>query len=202
MSSVKLKKSIPSSVLSPVGDFIALFIADTGQLSIKDSNGLVTFIGGMTRKYSAKITQTITKLDSGVLEIGKEYVVPELQLGDDLTNVGYVSDGVPFTAIDTTPTTWTNNTEVFDILLSQPTEILVKENSIGTTTVEWYYDNSNSQFKLKFVTNGLYLEDLTFLPYPMSNNQNLIRIDDDTIEWAIGSSNLVKNDIEITLYNN
>lgn len=51
------------------------------------------------------VTQT-----SGLLVVGKKYIIIHLITGDSFTNVGAGSneDGVVFTASGTTPTTWTN----------------------------------------------------------------------------------------------
>lgn len=57
----------------------------------------------------------ITKTTSGSLVAGKTYVIVTLESGDDFANVGYVSEGTPFVATGTTPTTWTNSTEVFNL---------------------------------------------------------------------------------------
>jgi len=50
---------------------------------------------------------------SGTLVVGRSYIIYTLNAGDNFTNVGYVSTGVPFVATGTTPTTWANGTEVF-----------------------------------------------------------------------------------------
>ena len=59
--------------------------------------------------YSSRESVTI---ESGSLLIGKEYVIAQQESGDNFSNVGYVSNGVPFIATGTTPTTWTNGTQV------------------------------------------------------------------------------------------
>lgn len=53
-----------------------------------------------------------TTFTSGLLVQGATYLINELQAGDNFTNVGFVAEGVNFVAIGTTPTTWTNGTEV------------------------------------------------------------------------------------------
>ena len=52
-------------------------------------------------------------ITENTLEIGKTYVIYDLQAGDNFTNVGYISENVPFIATATTPTIWTNNTDVY-----------------------------------------------------------------------------------------
>lgn len=58
-----------------------------------------------------------TALTSGTLTIGKRYRLKDFIAGDDFTNVGAASnaDGVEFIATGTTPTTWTNLSEVVQI---------------------------------------------------------------------------------------
>lgn len=58
-----------------------------------------------------------TSLTSGTLTIGKRYRLKDFIAGDDFTNVGAASnaDGVEFIATGTTPTTWTNSSEVIPI---------------------------------------------------------------------------------------
>lgn len=52
---------------------------------------------------------------SGSLTIGNRYTIYTLQAGDNFSNLGYVSEGVAFTATGTTPTSWSNGTEVYDV---------------------------------------------------------------------------------------
>lgn len=52
---------------------------------------------------------------AGALIIGNTYRIDALAGGDVFTNVGYVSDGIPFVATGTAPTTWTNGTIVNDV---------------------------------------------------------------------------------------
>jgi len=58
-----------------------------------------------------------TSLTSGTLTIGKRYRLKDFIAGDDFTNVGAASnaDGVEFIATGTTPTTWTNSSQVIPI---------------------------------------------------------------------------------------
>ena len=59
-----------------------------------------------------KSTLSLDTQTSGTLVIGKEYIIHSLLSGDDFSNVGFVSVDIPFIATGTTPTTWTNSTEV------------------------------------------------------------------------------------------
>lgn len=79
------------------------YLAETNQ-EVQSLQILNTIVG-----YSTRENIDIT---SGTLVIGKEYIVGQQEPGDNFSNVGYVSDGVPFIATGTTPTTWTNNSTV------------------------------------------------------------------------------------------
>lgn len=48
----------------------------------------------------------------GQLEIGKQYIIHNINAGDDFSNVGFTQLHQVFTATGTTPTNWTNFTEV------------------------------------------------------------------------------------------
>lgn len=54
---------------------------------------------------------------SGTLTVGKRYRITDFQIGDDFTNVGAGSNAtdVEFIATGTTPTTWTNSSELTNI---------------------------------------------------------------------------------------
>lgn len=45
--------------------------------------------------------------------VGQNYIIDEVQSGDDFSNIGFTTTGVEFTATDTTPTNWSNSTRVF-----------------------------------------------------------------------------------------
>jgi hypothetical protein len=60
---------------------------------------------------------SVTPQTSGVLVSGKRYYIRTFQAGDSFTNIGAASNatGVIFTATGTTPTTWTNASEIQEI---------------------------------------------------------------------------------------
>lgn len=64
--------------------------------------------------YELTISSDETVLTSGTLVTGRRYTITSYQTGDDFTNVGAASnaDDVEFTATGTTPTTWTNSSEI------------------------------------------------------------------------------------------
>jgi len=49
---------------------------------------------------------------SGELIVGQTYLIETLEVRDNFSNVGYVSEGIPFEATGTTPTTYVNSTVV------------------------------------------------------------------------------------------
>jgi hypothetical protein len=71
--------------------------------------------------FSAKIDVTIISTNSGLLEVGKQYIIQNLETGDDFTNVGFPVGAIEgiFTATGTTPTDWTNGTVVINKTDSQ-----------------------------------------------------------------------------------
>jgi hypothetical protein len=79
------------------------------------SKYLATIAPYLVDTYPAEHCQPIfgNLISDSVLVVGKSYVIYELQPGDIFTNVGYISEGVPFIATGTTPTTWTNSTDVY-----------------------------------------------------------------------------------------
>jgi hypothetical protein len=77
-----------------------------------------------------------TTATSGTLVIGSWYLIDTLESGDDFTNVGYISPGVWFKAVATTPTTWTNSTSVVSYT-SKSVEV-DKILSHGGVTTTWY----------------------------------------------------------------
>lgn len=56
-----------------------------------------------------------TQSTSGLLVVGKSYVIDETLGSDDFSNVGWVADGTPFIATGTTPTVWADDTIVINI---------------------------------------------------------------------------------------
>lgn len=107
-------------------------------------------------------------ISEGTLQIGETYRIEELQLGDDFSNVGYVSDGVPFIATNTTPTTWTNGTAVatentiYEIIFND-----VDENVIVT-------NDPNSQDVNIIITNELFNVNKTFPNIPAGSSVRVV----------------------------
>ena len=124
--------------------------------------------------YSTRENVSIT---SGTLVIGKEYIVGQQETGDDFSNVGYVTDGVPFIATGTTPTTWTNNSTV-----SYYTgDITIIYNDLDPSLII-STGEVNSQFgKTSFIiSNNKFLQAKT---YPVFETALATVVDDNTIEF-------------------
>jgi len=84
--------------------------------------------------FTAKIDVTLVDTTSGLLEVGKQYFIGGVQPGDDFTNVGFPPMAVSgvFTATGTTPTDWSNGTQVINITDSQPV-VNKLQDTIGVT---------------------------------------------------------------------
>lgn len=57
----------------------------------------------------------VTPLTSGLLVVGIRYFIGAVTGSDDFTNVGFATPGTPFIATGTTPTVWTNSTNVYSV---------------------------------------------------------------------------------------
>lgn len=104
------KGSFPE--FQPTGDRLNLEMAPEIYNTILDAEieklqreiGLVNFQGNTSNP----------DLTSGTLEVGRKYVITSFEAGDNFTNVGAASNatGVEFVATGTTPTTWTNSSQL------------------------------------------------------------------------------------------
>lgn len=126
------------------------------------------------------------EITSGELEIGKHYVIYDLQSGDDFSNVGFNELEVIFEATGTTPTNWSNETVVYPaIVLQMPEKINVLTNTTGET-FNWTFDPILGT-PICQVSGGILLENKTVvnvnLQYKNSINAlvQAIRTDNNTI---------------------
>jgi hypothetical protein len=106
--------------------------------------------------------------------VGQKYIVDKLEVGDNFTNVGYVSEGVIFTATGTTPTNWSNGSRLIDVFESQP----IIDNVIFDTlplTVGWGDDGSGN-FATTLESSGLFIVEKTFFTDMTRKSDNLIVI--------------------------
>lgn len=60
-------------------------------------------------------TSSVAVTSGHTFVLGKMYLVTTLNVGDDFTNQGYVSENVPFIAAEETPTVWTNGSIVYQL---------------------------------------------------------------------------------------
>ena len=90
-----------------------------GIASLKLATTLDTITNG---RYTSKFITLSSGAAflGGVLVVGQWYRIDTVVPGDDFDNVGYVSDGVPFEATGTVPTTWSNGTVVYGGLVIDP----------------------------------------------------------------------------------
>lgn len=75
---------------------------------------------------------------SGNLTEGKNYIIYDLQPGDDFSNVGFTTEGTVFTATGNTPVSWSNQTEVEETVCDTPT---LDEFKVSINTVEGEFVN-------------------------------------------------------------
>ena len=95
------------------------FLNKTLDLFIGTTKPCVIYVAKKRNNNIVRIT-TYSVIDnqqtSGLLTIGEDYIIDEiLSTEDNFENVGFVEVGVPFEAIDTTPTSWTGETEVTNV---------------------------------------------------------------------------------------
>lgn len=101
--------------------------------------------------YVALLTQTYVSSTSGLLVVGKTYQIDTLVAGDDFANVGYVAPSTPFIATGTTPTAWTNLTEVVNMTDSAPVATILENTLSGIPVWTWtssgvFYLTLNNEF--------------------------------------------------------
>jgi hypothetical protein len=130
-----IKYDSVANTIELIGDLTAIkeFIAAGIKLRVTSSSIVTDFT----------ILNQVISTTSGLLVVGKTYIINTLQSGDDFTNVGYVSDGVDFVATGTTPTNWTNETEVINKTDSQSGVILLSDTD-AVLKVEQYVPNTST----------------------------------------------------------
>jgi uncharacterized delta-60 repeat protein len=122
-------------------DRIVMGTTPSGRISLTDNNGVTTYVGDNTpytasyKVCTSKLTQINEgTLTSGYLTVGKTYGIDTYIAGDDFSNVANVrlgtinTKGCIFTATGTTPTVWTNGTNILDMLYPVST---IEENTLG-----------------------------------------------------------------------
>lgn len=104
----------------------------TGIVTVKAAGTLDEILHGeMTSKYIT--IKPPAPISSGSLINGAWYVISNIAAGDDFSNVGYVSSGVPFQATGTTPTSWTNGTLVYGGIEIGGVNIILKSSTPSIT---------------------------------------------------------------------
>jgi hypothetical protein len=202
--------------------------SENGELKIKIGDTTSNVVVKSYKSYVALLSQTTTVLSPSALtlEVGKTYCILYLEVGDDFSNVGYVSNGVPFVATDDTPNVWVipvgggtpdgdfrnGGTIVTDMDDSQPSTIIL-EDSVSLTntylTPIFIEDERGPEFGVYnlfiiFEKEGEFLINKTFMP---NTTQGLTRLNDNQLSINIGAAerferaNFLNSPIEFKIYN-
>lgn len=145
--------------------------------------------------FTATIDSTIVSTDSGLLEIGKRYVILSLISGDDFTNVGFPvgeTEG-EFIATDVEPTDWTNGTVVYNMTDSELVVNKLQDTIDVAVSLEYLSGYTLSVITTFRKTNGF--PETKF----WNNTESLLRVDDSLIiKNPMSASN---NQYEFKIYN-
>lgn len=127
--------------------------------------------------YNDEIVQGIS------FTIGKIYIVDDLKSGDNFTNIGFVSVGVPFLCTGTTPANWTNGSYVLkqNLSLNQ----IVNQIDLNAYIIK----TGQNTFQIKLTNGGF---DVNKTVPIITGGSNVRRIDSNTIEFS--------NQINATFY--
>jgi hypothetical protein len=165
--------------------------------------------GANYKSYVALVTQvgTYPIISSGTpLVIGVTYMVSYLAPGDDFSNVGYVATQVPFVATGTTPTTWTNGSELIEPISSVLPTFEIIENTLGIILTPSI--RTNSSFFLDsnlpvFLQNKTFVSPQSFMSTGfLFQGGGLVRINDSQLAlsgFTIGD--VMPFTIKIEVYN-
>jgi hypothetical protein len=115
--SVYLTSSAVSALEAPAE--LSSYEAETGipqaEGDIEARYKTSVIVGNRLHAMNVLVSRTTgAATTSGTLVVGQQYVITDFQSGDDFANVGASSNnaGVKFIATGTTPTTWTNSSEL------------------------------------------------------------------------------------------
>lgn len=151
--------------------------------ALKDILNRFKLVAGKVKKCKVKVTTDL--LTSGQLVKGNLYQISTVESGDNFSNVGYVSGSLVFKATGTTPTSWSNGTEVLEYTLEvvtiqdtfdTPIKADIVKNGILTFT-------ANKEFNIE----KTYLTD-TFT----STGVGVTIVDSSTIETDIQAGDFYK----------
>ena len=209
---------------SVVPDGYTALGSENGELKIRVGDTTSNVVVKYYKSYVALLTQTTTVLSPSALtlEVGKTYCILNLEVGDDFSNVGYVSNGVPFVATGTTPSVWVipigggggediirnYGTIVTDMDDSQPSTIILEDSVSLTNTylTPIFIEDENAvgggayYLFIIFEKEGEFLTNKTFIP------NTLTRLNDNQLSINIGAgilerSNFLNSPIEFKIYN-
>jgi len=211
---------------SVVPDGYTALGSENGELKIKIGDTTSNVVVKSYKSYVALLSQTTTSISPSALtlEVGKTYCILDLKVGDDFSNVGYVSNGVPFVATDDTPNVWVipigggggedtgrnDGTIVIDMDDSQPSTIILEDNvsltDIYVTPIfveeEGAVDGGAYYLFIIFEKEGEFLINKTFMP---NTTQGLTRLNDNQLSISIGTgfrvAGFLSTPIEFKIYN-
>ena len=205
---------------SVVPDGYTALGSENGELKIRVGDTTSNVVVKSYKSYVALLTQTTTSLSPSTLtlEVGKTYCILNLEVGDDFSNVGYVSNGVPFVATGTTPSVWVipigggggedfgrnDGTIVTDMDDSQPSTIILEDSvSLTNTYVTPIFVEDDEVYNLFiiFEKEGEFLINKTFIL------NTLTRLNDNQLSFNLGVAgrfervNFLNSPIEFKIYN-
>jgi len=97
----------------------------------------------------------------GLLVVGNRYVISDFHAGDDFTNVGAASNatGVIFVASGTTPTTWSNNSVLQQMIA--PANMFLEEGMLTMELMKADTEQLDGLYELRVklsVADGIYIQ--------------------------------------------
>lgn len=164
----------PTENLSPVSGLKGIYtklrevirVLNTAVTNIDTNTESIDSLGTIPKIYKALLTQSTVSSTSGLLVVGKTYVIDALLGADDFANVGYVSDGVDFVATATTPTVWANSTIVINQTDSAPVAVVLNNTLDGVPV--WTRFSAGVYM---LTLNGAFLVNKPWVSVTMDSNQ-------------------------------
>ncbi len=163
-------------------DFIPVLV-DDGLGGFTNGKVLKSMLLGY-KSYHFAPTQTTVTTTSGLLVIGKTYIIASVLGADDFTNVGFVAINTPFVASGTTPTVWASSTVVKNVTDSAPVnnELI---NDFGGTPVLTYVGPGRYDLTITGAFTGA-TKVFCFMSPILDYTTEVDRIDDNTIRIFVG----------------
>jgi hypothetical protein len=135
---------------------------------------------------------------SGELVIGQTYYIRTYVETDDFSNVGAEvnESGQTFVATGTTPTDWSNGSELINVEESKGT-LKIFDNTLGTITSEWADEIPY------LASEGLFIEEKTWKTPDVTKGEISLLYNDSSVIYVEGTSGGLANgcSFEIRVYN-